>query len=66
MSERTAKSRLAAFGNGLLTAASVAADLPNMTRMSEIEREIDQLQEEYARLNEKLTSERRRKTPYQK
>lgn len=66
MSKRTAKSRLAALGNGLLTAASIASDIPSLTRMTEIEREIDRLQEEYARLNETLDSERRRKTPYEK
>lgn len=62
----SAKSKLSALGNGLLNAAVIAADLPTMTRMTEIEREIDALQEEYARLNEKLDSNHRRTSPYTK
>lgn len=62
--DRTFRSRLAAAGNGLLNAAVLAADLGPMTRMTEIEREIDRLQEEYASLNERLDSNRRRPTPY--
>jgi hypothetical protein len=61
---RTFRSRLASAGNGLLNAAVLAADLGPMTRMTEIEREIDRLQEEYAKLNEQLESSRRRPTPY--
>lgn len=61
-----AKSRLSSIGNGLLNAAVLAADLGPMTRMTEIEAEIDKLQEEYAQLNEKLESSRRRPTPYKK
>lgn len=63
---RTFKSRLAGFGNGLLDAAVVIADLGPMTRMTEIEREIDALQEEYAKLNDKLESGRKRPIPYTK
>lgn len=59
-------SKLAAAGNGLLNAAVLAADLGPMTRMTEIEQQIDALQEEYATLNEKLESSRRRPTPYKK
>lgn len=62
----SAKSKLSAFGNGLLNAAAIAADLPSMTRMTEIESEIDRLQKEYAELNEKLDSSRRRAVPYTK
>lgn len=64
----SAKSKLSAFGNGLLNAAVIAADLPVMTRMTEIESEseIDRLQKEYAELNEQLDSSRRRAVPYTK
>lgn len=62
----SAKSKLSAFGNGLLNAAVIAADLPTMSRMTEIESEIDRLQKEYAELNEKLSTERQRTTPYTK
>lgn len=62
----SAKSKFAAFGNGLLNAAVIAADLPTMTRMTEIESEIDRLQKEYAELNDKLDSAHKRPTPYTK
>lgn len=58
--------RLKSVGNGLLNAVVLAADLGPMTRMTEIEREIDALQEEYATLNEKLESQRQRPIPYKK
>ena len=61
-----AKSKLKSFGNGFLTAVSVAADLPAMTRMTELERQIDELQEEYARLNDSLSFDRKRPIPYKK
>lgn len=63
---KTFKSRLASAGNGLLDAVVLAADLGPMTRMSEIEREIDRLQEEYAELNAKLETSRKRPVPYTK
>jgi len=64
---KPAKSRLSRFGNGLLTATSVAVDLPTLTRMSELERRMDELQQEYAELNDKLSnSDRRRPIPYVK
>lgn len=62
----SAKSKLSALGNGLLNAAAVAADLPTMSRMTEIESEIDRLQKEYAELNEKLSFDRKRTVPYTK
>lgn len=61
-----AKSRLSSIGNGLLNAAVLAADLPTMTRMTEIESEMDRLQKEYAELNQKLDSSRQRPVPYTK
>jgi len=64
---KPAKSLLSRFGNGLLTATSVAVDLPTLTRMSELERRMDELQQEYAELNDKLSnSDRRRPIPYVK
>lgn len=57
---------LKSTGNGLLNAALVAADLPVMTRMTEIETQIDALQKEYAELNERLESSRQRPVPYTK
>lgn len=62
----SAKSKFAAFGNGLLNAAVLAADLPTMSRMTEIESEIDRLQKEYAELNSKLDSAHNRTVPYTK
>lgn len=61
-----AKSRLSSIGNGLLNAAVLAADLPTMTRMTEIESEMDRLQKEYAELNQKLDNSRQRPVPYTK
>jgi hypothetical protein len=59
------RSSLSSIGNGLLTATSVAVDLPTLTRMTELERQMDELQKEYAELNEKLVNDdRRRPTPY--
>lgn len=63
---KSAKERFAQIGNSLLDAAIFATDLGPMTRMDEIEREIDKLQGEYANLNSLLDSTRRRKTPYGK
>lgn len=62
---KPAKSRLSSFGNGLLTAATIAVDLPVRNRMNELERRMDELQKEYAELNEQLSDEsRRRPIPY--
>lgn len=66
MDRKNAKSKLAGAGNALLNGLVLAADLGPMNRMNEIEREIDRLQEEYASLNEKLDSSRRRTLPYTK
>lgn len=66
MDKKQAKSKLKSFGNGLLSVAAAAADLPAMHRMSEIEQQIDKLQEEYAELNESLSFDRKRQTPYTK
>jgi hypothetical protein len=63
---KSAKERFAQIGNSLLDAAVFATDLGPMSRMDEIEREIDKLQGEYANLNHQLDSTRRRKTPYGK
>jgi uncharacterized small protein (DUF1192 family) len=60
------KSFLRNAGNGFLTVASITADLGTMTTMTEIEQEIDKLQEEYARLNDRLSADRKRPTPYVK
>jgi hypothetical protein len=60
------KSFLRSAGNGLLNAAALTADLGTMTRMTEIEGEIDKLQEEYDRLNERLSFDRKRPIPYTK
>lgn len=54
------------FGNGVLNAAVLAADLGPLTRMTQIEGEINRLQEEYAQLNAKLETSRQRPTPYVK
>ena len=66
MAKSTFRSKLASAGNTLLDAAVLAADLGPMTRMTEIENEIDALQKEYAELNEKLERNRRRTIPYTK
>lgn len=66
MNKTEAKSKLKSIGAGLLNAAVLAADLGPLTRMTAIEREIDDLQKEYAELNQKLEAERRRPIPYQK
>ena len=66
MTKRTIRSTLSAAGNGILNAAALVADLGSMTRMAEIEREIDKLQEEYAQLNSQLDSDRKRPVPYKK
>lgn len=58
--------RLKNAGNSVLKAAALAAQLGPMTRMTELEYEIDRLQEEYAVLNEKLEPSRRRPIPYKK
>ena len=66
MAKRTVRSTLSAAGNGILNAAVLLADLGPMTRMTEIELEIDKLQQEYAQLNSQLEADRRRPTPYVK
>lgn len=58
--------RLKKAGNGLLNAAAMAVDLGPMTRMTEIETQIDELQAEYANLNDRLETSRRRPVPYNK
>lgn len=50
----TIKSALSSVGNGLLTATAVIHNSSNLTRMSEIDEQIAQLQEERDRLENDL------------
>lgn len=60
------KSFLKSSGSALLTGMSIAADLATLSRMTEIENEIDTLQDDYRRLNEQLSADHRREVPYVK
>ena len=51
---------------GVLDGAALLLDASILSRMTEIEKQIDTLQAEYATLNEKVNANRRRPVPYQK
>ena len=57
---------LKSTGIGVLDGAALLLDAGILSRMTEIEKQIDTLQAEYATLNEKLDTNRRRPVPYQK
>lgn len=51
-------------GSGILSVLSATNDAIVLSKMSDVEQQIDALQEEWAGLNSQLSSELRKKTPY--
>ena len=51
-------------GNGILNGAALLADASILSKMTDIERQIDALQAEYAALNQQVDASRQRPTPY--